>query len=76
MLRVIKSIILGRGKKVRLKMSDFEFKKVGEDGWQKISEKMVLDKLIEYFDPITPVLKRMFDGDEIVTRREIYRVRN
>ena len=61
---------------MRLKMSDFEFKKVGGDGWQKISEKMVLDKLIEYFDPITPVLWRMFEGNEIVTRREIYRVRN
>jgi hypothetical protein len=61
---------------VRLKISDFEFKKLGEDRWQKASEKMVLEKLIEYFDPITPVLMRMFEGNEIVTRREIYRVRN
>jgi hypothetical protein len=56
-------------------MSDFEFKKVGEDRWQKASEKLVLEKLIEYFDPITPILVRMFKGDEIVTHREIYRVR-
>jgi hypothetical protein len=60
---------------VRFKISDFEFKSLGEDKWQKVSEKMVLEKLIEYFDPITPVLIRMFEGDEIVTRREIYRVR-
>ena len=60
---------------MRFKISDFEFKSLGEDKWQKVSEKMVLEKLIEYFDPITPVLIRMFEGDEIVTRREIYRVR-
>jgi hypothetical protein len=60
---------------VRLKISDFEVKKIGEDTWQKTSEKMVLEKLIEYFDPITPALMRMFEGNEIVTRREIYRVR-
>jgi hypothetical protein len=58
-----------------MKMSDFEFKKVGEDRWQEASEKLVLEKLIEYFDPITPILMRMFEGDEIVTHREIYRVR-
>ena len=56
-------------------MSDFEFKKVGKERWQKTSEKLVLEKLIEYFDPISPVLMRMFEGDEIVTHREIYRVR-
>jgi len=60
---------------LRLKISGFEVKKIGEDRWQEASEKLVLEKLIEYFDPITPILMRIFEGDEIVTHREIYRVR-
>ena len=36
---------------------------------------MVLDKLSENFNPITPVITKMLQGNEIVAGTEKYRIR-
>jgi len=38
--------------------------------------KMVLDKLSENFNPITPVITEMLQGNEIVAGTEIYRIKS
>ncbi len=60
---------------MQFKVSCFEVKKLGEDEWQEASERMVLAKLAECFDPLTPILTKMMEGNEIVAQREIYRFR-
>ena len=48
---------------------------MGESEWRAVSEKRVLEKLAECFDPIYPIIGKMLAGDEIFARREIYRIR-
>ncbi|MGD9080006.1 MAG: hypothetical protein PVG96_11730 [Desulfobacterales bacterium] len=54
-------------------LGKYEFRHFGENNWQKVSEKIVMEKLVDNFDPITPVLSRMLNGDEIITSQGIYR---
>jgi hypothetical protein len=63
------------GFSMQFKISCFEVKKLGEDQWQEASERVVLAKLAECFDPVSPILTKMMEGNEIVAHREIYRIR-
>ena len=56
-------------------ISCFEVKKLGENEWRVISEKVVLKKLAECFDTVTPIITKMLEGNEIVAQQEIYRIR-
>ena len=58
------------------KLPQFEIKDSSEKDWKKVSEKDFLIKLMENFDPITPILKEMFRGKDLITRRRIYRIQN
>ena len=60
---------------MQLKIACFEVKRLGEDSWQEIPEKMFLEKLVDCFDPVTPALSKMLQGNEIVAETEIYRIR-
>jgi hypothetical protein len=60
---------------MQFKLTNFEVKRLGEDRWQKIPEKMFLEKLLAHFNPVTPALKQMLQGGEIATPQEIYRIR-
>lgn len=60
---------------MKFKISTFEVRKHGEDKWQEVPEKIVLEKLVECFDPVTPTITKMLEGNEIVTHQEIYRIR-
>jgi len=61
---------------MQFKLTNFEVKRLGEDRWQEIPEKMFLEKLLAYVDPITPALTKMLQGGEIATPQEIYRIKN
>ena len=54
-------------------MGQYEFKHVGENSWQKVSEKIVLESLVDHFERIIPIISRMLRGEEIITSRGIYR---
>jgi hypothetical protein len=58
------------------KLPMFEFKDSSEKDWEKVSEKDFQMKLVENFDPITPILRDMFQGKEFITRNCIYRIKN
>jgi hypothetical protein len=57
------------------KLTNFEIKKLGDDVWQKVSEKAFLEKLASCVDPISPAITKMLLGAEIETPKEIYRIR-
>jgi hypothetical protein len=59
---------------VEIELTCYEVRHIGEHGWRKISEKTVMERLVESFDPVTPVISRMLNGEEIIVSHEIYRV--
>ena len=60
---------------MEFKISCYEVKKFGENRWREIPEKIMLEKLVENFDPITPIITKMLLGSEITAETEIYRIR-
>jgi hypothetical protein len=54
----------------------YEVRHIDEDEWHKISEKTVMERLADSFDPVTPVLSKILRGEEIILLHEIYRVIN
>ena len=61
---------------MQIKLTCFEVKKLGEENWQEVSEKRALEKLIDYFDPVSPIIKKMLQGSEVVAEAEIFRIRS
>lgn len=61
---------------MEIELTCYEVKNIGEHGWQKIAEKTVMERLVDCFDPVTPMISRMLRGEEIVVSQEIYRVTN
>jgi hypothetical protein len=57
-------------------MPQFEIKNVGDNDWQKISEKVFLTKLIDNFETISPILIEMFQGKEILSCDSVYRIQD
>jgi hypothetical protein len=51
----------------------YEVRHAGEHEWHKISEREVMEKLVESFDPVSPILYRIIRGEEIIISQEIYR---
>ena len=56
------------------KLPQFEIKYSSEKDWRKVSEKDFLIKLVENFDPITPILREMFRGKDFITHKCVYRI--
>jgi hypothetical protein len=48
---------------------------LNEDKWHEASEKTVLESLAECFDPVTPVISKLLEGNEVIARQEIYRIK-
>jgi hypothetical protein len=61
---------------MEIELTCYEVKQSGAHGWQKIAEKAVMERLVDCFDPVTPIISRMLRGEEIVVSQEIYRVTN
>jgi len=61
---------------LEIELTCYEVKNIGEHVWQKIAEKTVMERLVDSFDPVTPIISRMLRGEEIVVSQEIYRVIN
>jgi len=60
---------------MNIKLTQFQVKYDHDDKWHQISERRVLHRLSESFTKITPELSKMLNGEEIITRNEIYRVK-
>ena len=57
------------------KLSQYEFKYYNSENWQNVSETLVLKKLADAFDPLTPSLSKMLQGKEITTPEGSYRIK-
>ncbi len=57
-------------------LSQYEFKDSNSDDWQKVSETFVLEKLVDIFDPLTPLLSEMVQGKEVITSEGVFRMKN
>jgi hypothetical protein len=69
----LKAILKGYDKEMNSTIGRYEFKHLDGNKWQKVSEKIVMQKLVESFNPITPIIIKMLSGEEIVTSQGIYR---
>jgi hypothetical protein len=58
---------------MQFNLGRYEYKHVDDNKWQTVSEKIVMEKLVDSFDLITPVISRMLKGEEIITSQGIYR---
>ena len=58
------------------KRTRYQIKKSGEDQWEEASEKNVMEKLADRFNPLTPVLSEMLRGKEVITPHGTYRRKN
>jgi hypothetical protein len=60
---------------MRFTISRYEFKDYNGDSWQKVSETFVLEKLVDFFDPLIPVLSEMVQGKEVITSEGVFRMK-
>jgi hypothetical protein len=60
---------------MHFELSHYEFKDSNSDKWHRVSETLVLQKLVDVFDPLTPLLAEMLQGKEITTPEGIFRIR-
>jgi hypothetical protein len=60
---------------MHFELSHYEFKNSNSDEWHRVSETIVLQKLVDFFDPLTPLLTEMLQGKEITTPEGIFRMR-
>jgi hypothetical protein len=61
---------------MQFKISQYEFKDYNSDDWQEVSEIIVLGKLAELYERLTPLLSEMLQGKEIITAEGIFRMKN
>ena len=54
----------------------FEFKHVGSEDWEEVSEITVFEKLVDKYGRVIPVMTDMMQGKEIVTPEGVYRMKN
>ncbi len=55
-------------------LTRYETRRIGEHEWYKISEKAAMERLVDRFDPVSPIITRMLRGEEIIVSQEIYRI--
>jgi hypothetical protein len=60
---------------MQFEISHYEFKVSNSDDWQRVPEKLVLEKLVDFFDPLTPLLADMIQGKEVTTPEDIFRMK-
>ena len=60
---------------MQFEISHYEFKVCNSDDWQGIPEKLVLKKLVDFFDPLTSLLAEMIQGKEVTTPEGIFRMK-
>lgn len=57
-------------------MNQFEVKYFDEDAdWMKVSERLAMERISDYFDHVSPVLMELLAGKEIVTSDAIIRIK-
>ncbi len=69
-------LILPSTQNTKIEWTRYEARYIGEHDWHEISEKTAMERLVDSFDPVTPIISRILKGEEIIVSQEIYRVIN
>jgi len=56
-------------------MPKYEVRKVDGGRWEDISEKNIMESLVDIFDQITPIMTEILRGKEVTTPCGIYRLK-
>ncbi len=60
---------------MRYAMPRYEVKYTGNHGWEEISDMELMKELYRYYDRVTPVIKKMMDGNILQTPDAVYRLK-
>jgi hypothetical protein len=58
-----------------IKLTQFEVKYCNNNSWEAISEKIVMEELLDAFSMVTPVITDMLEGKYAYTPNGIYRMK-
>jgi hypothetical protein len=61
-------------REAKIKFPCYELRNISELDWQKVSEIRAMEILVDYFDPVTPVLSDLLLGKEIVVSNRVLRL--
>ena len=61
---------------MQIDMPKYEVRDVDGGRWEDISEKSFMEKLVDLFDQVTPIMADILDGKEVITPYGIYRLKN
>ena len=56
-------------------MLQYELKYHEDEEWQEVSELRVINELYKAFKEVTPAIKKMIEGEEVVTQYAVYRLK-
>ena len=60
---------------MEIKLTQFEVKYSDNTSWEAISEKIVMEKLLDAFSMVTPIITDMLKGKYAYTPHGIYRMK-
>ncbi len=60
---------------MEIKLTQFEVKYSDNNSWEAISEKIVMEELLDAFSMVTPVITDMLKGKYACTPHGIYRMK-
>ena len=61
---------------MQLDMPKYEVWNVDGELWEDVSEKNLMETLVDIFDQITPIVTEILHGKEVITSYGIYRLKN
>jgi len=61
---------------MQIYMPKYEVKNVDGGRWEDISEKTIMEILVDIFDQVTPIITDIQHGKEVITPYGIYRLKN
>jgi hypothetical protein len=59
---------------MQFKTTQYQIRCCDDEDWVSISEKSVLESLLDNFDCIFPIIDEMLQGKEIIIQDSIYRI--
>ena len=61
---------------MQIDMPKYEVKNIDGGRWEDISEKTIMETLMDIFEQVTPIMTDIQHGKEVITPFGIYRLKN
>jgi hypothetical protein len=61
---------------MQIDMPKYEVRNVDGGQWEDISEKTIMETLVDIFDQVTPIMTDILHGKEVITPYGIYRLKD